>query len=141
MNDDPPPARPRARPKLFRTVELNALGWAAVSALCTAGAAAGWFAARLTRSTPSIAVPAGAVTAFAALIAADRRNEANMPTSYSWTPDPAEVQRMAITLHEAGVPAHADIDDQLHPTLHYRNRYHRRVVRAFLSAGLPPPTH
>jgi hypothetical protein len=127
------------RPELFRTARLNAVGWAAVAGLCVTAAAAGLAAARFTGVPSWITAPAGGAAAFAAVLAADRRKWANMPTTYSWTDNPAEVQQIAFTLQRVGIAATADTDDLEQPTLHYLNRHHRDVARAFRDAGLPPP--
>jgi hypothetical protein len=134
-----PPRALGGRRELFRTAKLNAVGWAAVAGLCATGAATGLVAARLTDASSWITVPAGTAAAVATMLAADRRKWADMRTSYSWTDDRAEVQRVANLLQRAGVDASADADELDQPTLHYLNRDHRRVSRAFRNAGLQPP--
>jgi hypothetical protein len=124
------------RPELFRTVKLNAVGWAAVTGFCAAGAAAGLAAARLAGVPTWIAGPAGAAVAFAAVLVADRRRWANMTVSYSWTDDLTAVEHMAGLLREAGVGVSVDPDQ---PCLCYRHRDRRRIVRAFRDEGLEPP--
>jgi hypothetical protein len=136
------PATASGRRELFRTAQLNMVGWAAVAGLCVAGAATGLAAARLTGTPAWITAPVGSAAAFAALLAADRHKWAGMPTTYAWTDDPAEVLHLASLLRRAGIDVSADTDDGEQPTLHYLNRDHRRVARAFHDAGLqPPPKH
>jgi hypothetical protein len=125
--------------QLFRTATPNPVGWAAVAGLCGAGAATGWVTARLTGMSSWIAVTAGGAAAFAALVAADRRKWAGMPTDYCWTHDVAEAQRIAELLGHAGIAASVEIDEFDQPGLRYLNRDRRRIARAFRSAGLPPP--
>ncbi|WP_433117935.1 hypothetical protein [Micromonospora sp. CA-246542] len=147
MPDRPSSARLTASPSgrrrdLLRTAQLNAAGWAAVAAICVIGAATGLAATRLTGTPSWLTTPAGAAAAFAAVLAADRRKWANMPTTYSWTDNPTEVQRIASALQHAGIDATADTADTAdleQPTLRYLNRDYRRVARAFRAAGLPPP--
>lgn len=131
-----PSGRLADRPELFRTVKLNAVGWAAVAGLCAAGAAAGLAAARVAGVPPWVAGPTGAVVAFAAVLVADRRRWAGMTVSYAWTDDPAEVEHLAGLLQDAGVDVSVDPDQ---PCLYHRNRDRRRIVRAFRDEGLEPP--
>lgn len=63
-------ARPRR--ELFRSVQLNAVGWAALAGLCVTGAAVGLVAARSTGVPSWLTAPAGGAAAFAAVLAADR---------------------------------------------------------------------
>ncbi len=130
------------RREMFRTAQLNVAGWAAVAGLCVTGAATGLAATRLTGAPSWITAPVGSAAAFAVILAADRRKWAGMPTTYTWTDNPAEVQHMASLLQRAGIDASADTADVDQPTLHYLNRDHHRVARAFHDAGLqPPPKH
>ncbi|MEU8238412.1 hypothetical protein AB0C07_09215 [Actinoplanes missouriensis] len=126
------------RRELFRSAELNPAGWAAVAGICLCGAATGWAVTRVTGVPPWITTTVGAAAAFAAVVAADRRKWAGMSTTYSWTDDLAEVERVAMLLRRAGIDASA-VTDGRRPALRYRNGDLRHVNRAFRDAGLPPP--
>ncbi len=130
---------PFSRRELVRTAQLNAVGWAAVAGLCAIGAATGLAATRLTGTPPWITAPIGGAAALATVIAADRRRWATMPTAHTWTDSLVEVEQIAATLNRAGIEATAEIDELERPALHYLNRDHRQVARAFRDAGLPPP--
>ena len=127
------------RRELFRTAQLNAVGWAAVAGLCITGVATGLAATRLTGAPPWITAPVGGAAAFAAVLTADRRKWANMPTMHTWTDNLVEVQQIASTLQRAGIEAAAETDELDQPALRYLNRDHRHVARALRDAGLPPP--
>lgn len=94
---------------------------------------------RLTGLPSWITAPVGGATAFAAVLAADRSKWANMPATYTWTDNPAEVERIAALLRRAGVDISAVMNGADQPSLHYRNGDRRHVARAFRDAGLPPP--
>ncbi len=130
---------PGRRGTLLRTATLNLVGWAAVVGLCGAGAGTGLATAQLTGISPWIAGPVGGAVAFAALIAADRRRWAGMPTSYGWTQDLADTQRMADLLTDAGIAVSVEVDEFDQPGLRYINRDRPRVARTFRTAGLRPP--
>ena len=127
------------RRELFRTAQLNAVAWAAVAGLCVTGAAIGLTVSRLTGASPGITAPVGGAAAFAAVLTADRRRWATMPTTHTWTDNPVEVQQMASTLRRAGIEVTAETDELDQHALRYLNRDHRHVARAFRDAGLPPP--
>lgn len=131
--------KPRHPPELFRTAQLNVVGWAAVAGLCAVGATAGLAAARVTGTAPWIAVPAGGAAALAGLVAADRRKWRAMPTTYAWTDDVNSIQHIADVLTRAGVAVTVEVDDFDQPKLQYLNRDHRQIRRTFRNAGLPPP--
>ncbi|MEU4693979.1 hypothetical protein [Actinoplanes sp. NPDC023714] len=128
------------RRELFRTAELNAAGWAALTGFCVSGAAAGLTISRFTGIPNWITMPVGGFTAFAVVLAADRSKWANMHTTYTWTDNLAEVERIATVLQRVGVSVLVVVNGTDWPSLDYRNGDRRHVDRAFRDAGLPPPS-
>ncbi|HET6483369.1 MAG TPA: hypothetical protein VFG35_25480 [Actinoplanes sp.] len=126
------------RRELFRTAQINAVGWGAIAGLCVTGAATGLAASRLTGAPPWVTAPVGGAVAFAAVLTADWRKWANMPTTHTWTDNLVEVQQIASTLQRAGIEAVAETDEFDEPALRYLNRDGRHVARVFRDAGLPP---
>ncbi|GAA2915863.1 hypothetical protein Acy02nite_91870 [Actinoplanes cyaneus] len=116
------------------------MGWAALAGFCVFGAAAGLAIARFTGIPGWFTTPVGSVTAFTAVLAADRGRWANMHTIYTWTDNLVEVERIATVLQRAGVNVLVVANVADRPALDYRNGDRRLVGRAFRDAGLPPPS-
>ena len=127
------------RPHVWRTVELNPAGWAAVALLGLVGAAAGHALARAVGRFGAAGAPLGALTVFTALLVGDRRRWGRMETGYSWTEDAAAIERAAAALRRDGVDVHVDTDPDGASRLRYRNRDAARVRRGLHGAGFPAP--
>ena len=121
----------RRRRHLFRTVQLNALGWTAVAvvsvpaSLVLAGIASalGWPA--------WVGALLGLPTVLVGLVALDRRRDRRAYVSFGWTEDEAVVLAAAGQLAHRGVPVTVEEDP---PGLRFRRR-DERLVRKML--GLP----
>lgn len=70
--------RVRGRGRLFRSVQLNLAGWAAVMAMCLAGAGAGYVVGRLVDVPAALGLTAGALAVLAGLLVVDRRRWARL---------------------------------------------------------------
>ncbi|MER7277785.1 hypothetical protein ABT369_25420 [Dactylosporangium sp. NPDC000244] len=63
----------RRHVKLFRSVQLNVVGWSAVAVLCLAGAGVGYSGARLVGLPVGPCLAGGAAAVLAGLLILDRR--------------------------------------------------------------------
>ena len=76
-----PASRWRARladVRLFRSVQLNRVGWAVVMALCLSGAALGYVGCRLLHLPAKPATLGGALMVLSCLVVLDRRRHARL---------------------------------------------------------------
>jgi hypothetical protein len=135
------PSRRRrlGRVRLFRSVRFNAVGWAAVAALCLLGAAAGYGVSRLTGWPAAVSPVIGALLCLVALVVADRRNWGRVWTGYSWGDSPETTQRVATELKHLGLPVETTTCPDGRVQLRYRNRDGRRVAQALRHLGVRPP--
>ncbi len=62
-----------SRVRLFRSVQLNLVGWSAFVALCLAGAGVGYAGSRLVDLPVQLGTAAGALVVLAGLLVLDRR--------------------------------------------------------------------
>ena len=126
--------------RLFRTVQLNAVGW---TALLAASLTAGCLLAALSSlfaASPWFGAVAGLLLVPVAVLVLDRRRYRRGWTSFSWTDDAEEVARVADLLRERGrdVRATGALDENP-PALWMRQRDRRRVSADLRSIGLPTP--
>ncbi len=68
----------RGRVSVFRSVQLNLAGWAAVVALCLAGAGVGHTVSRLVGASVGLGLAAGAGVVATVLVVLDRRRWARL---------------------------------------------------------------
>jgi hypothetical protein len=123
----------------FRSVQLNAVGWAAVAALCLAGAAAGYGVSLLIRWPVVVWLVIGALLSLIALVVTDRTRLGRLWTEYSWGDSPETTGRVGMELKRLGLPVETTTypDGQVH--LRYRHRDRRRVALALIHLGIHPP--
>ncbi len=131
-----PLARNHRRPLSFlRTARLNAVGWAALVAVC---ALAGLIAIVLLRATgwplPVRAV-LGAAVVVLGLIVVDRRKWGRMETSFSFTDAVATMRAVAERLTARGLPVTLD-EESGGPSLRYRNRDAKQIHAALADLGI-----
>jgi hypothetical protein len=124
---------------LFRTAQLNIVGWAAVAGLYLAGAGIGVVLTRASGVAAWVAAPAGGAAVLLVVVAGDRRKWGTMETGCAWTEDAAEVERVADLIERDGVTVRVDTDEQGQKMLRYFNRDGRRVRRILRRAGIAPP--
>src|SRR5687768_1408827 len=79
--------RPR-RFGLFRSAQLNPVGWAAVAALCLAGAAIGYGISSLVGWPVRVWPVIGALLCLTTLVVMDRRRWGRVWSGYSWGDTP-----------------------------------------------------
>jgi hypothetical protein len=136
--------RPSRRPRLgrryglFRSASLNAVGWAAVTALCLAGAAVG-YGVGLLIGWPVAWMVIGALLSLVALVVADRRQWGRIWTGYSWGGSPETTERVATELKRQGLPVETEMYPDGQARLHFRHRDGRRVALALSQLGIRPP--
>ncbi|MEU5567598.1 hypothetical protein [Micromonospora musae] len=123
----------RCRPgryRLFRSVELNAAGWAAAAALCLAGAAVGC-AVSLQIDWPTvIGLVGGGLLSLVAIVVADRRRWGGIWTEYSWGAPPETTESVGAKLQQLGMPVETAVHSDGEVHLRYRHRDGRRVAMA-----------
>jgi hypothetical protein len=124
---------------LFRTAQLNIVGWAAAAGLCLAGVGIGVASTRASGVAAWVAAPAGGAAVLLVVVAADRRKWGTMETGYGWTEDAVEVERVADLIERDGVTVRMDTDELGQKMLRYFNRDGRRVGRILRRAGIAPP--
>lgn len=135
------PSRKRwpGRVRLFRSVQFNAVGWAAVAGLCLLGAAAGYGVSLLTGWPPAVSPAIGALLSLVALVVADRRHWGRIWTVYSCGDSSETTQRVATELKRLGLTVETTTHPDGRTRLLYRNRDGRRVARALRHLGIRPP--
>lgn len=127
------------RRRLFRSVELNAVGWAAAAALCLAGAAAGYAVSLLIGWPVAVGPVIGTLLSLVALVVADRRRWGRLWTEYSWDDSPEATQRVCLTLKRLGLPVEMTTYPDGQVRLRYRHRDGKRVATALSRLGIRPP--
>ncbi|MGX7675620.1 hypothetical protein [Plantactinospora sp. DSM 117369] len=127
------------RCRLFRSVELNAAGWAAAAALCLAGAAAGWAVSLLIGWPIVVGLVIGTLLSLVALVVADRRRWGRVWTEYSWGESPEITERVGRRLKQLGLPVETTMYPEGRVGLRYRHRDGRRVATALGRLGIRPP--
>ncbi|MGI5215939.1 hypothetical protein [Plantactinospora sp. CA-290183] len=125
----------RGRVRLFRSVRLNAIGWAAVVLVCLVGGGVGYGAGRAIAAPQLAGSLAGALGGLAVLVGVDRRRWGRLETGVFWGEDPDEVARIGAELQQRGLPVAAWTDVNGCRSLRYRNRDARRVRRALRGLG------
>jgi hypothetical protein len=128
------PGRPRRR-RWLRTAQLNAVGYAALVAVCLLAGVVTAVGLLWTRWPLTIRILLGPVVVVLALVSADHRKWSRMETSFSFTGD-AELTRVAADrLAAAELPVAVTAEDgQLN--LRYPNRYAGRVHAVLESLGI-----
>ncbi|MBV9098480.1 MAG: hypothetical protein JO079_10525 [Frankiaceae bacterium] len=126
------PGRRKRRPhrtRPFRTVRLNAVGWAALTGWILVWAAAFGAVASLAGIPPWAGCVFGAAAGLTSLLVVDRRRWGNVQSYYSWTDDPELVQQTVQRLTVAGMAVSYWLSPEGEPHLVYRQRDRRRVLR------------
>lgn len=125
--------------RLFRTARLNAVGWAALTGwvvvwAAVLGVAAGWKGWK--GLSPAAGCVLGAAAGLAAVVIFDRRRWGRMETYFAWTDDPTVVRQAMQRLTDAGLAVSCYVSPDGEPSLVYRQRDQRRVMRELdLPAG------
>jgi hypothetical protein len=132
-----PAMRRRRRPRVFRSVRLNAVGWTAVVLVGVAGAGVAYGVSRVAGWPGAPAAVVGTLACVAGLVVADRRRWGALEVGYSWGADPAVVSRIGADLQRQGLPVRVDTDAAGRCVLHFRNRDAGRVRSALARAGAP----
>jgi hypothetical protein len=127
------------RCRLFRSVELNAVGWAAAAALCLTGAVAGYAVSLLSGWPIAIGPVIGTLLGLVTLVVADRRRWGSPWTEYSWGDSPETTQRVCMQLKGLGYPVDTTTYPDGRVRLRYRQRDSRRVAMALNRLGIRPP--
>lgn len=127
------------RYRLFRSVQLNAGGWAAVAALCLAGAAAGYGVSLLTDWPIGVWLVIGGLLSLTALVVADRKKWGRIWAGYSWGDSPQTTESVAMELKRLGLLVETVMYRDGRVYLRYRQRDGRRVALALSRLGIPPP--
>jgi hypothetical protein len=128
--------RPYVKPRLFRSVRLNSVGWLAVAALCLAGAGAGYGVGRVVGLPRGASPVVGTLLGLITLVAVDRRRWGRLETGFSWGNDPDAVMRVGTELQRQGVPVQLEVDHDSRVRLRYHNRDAGQVRRALNRFGV-----
>jgi len=135
----PSKRRRLGRCRLFRSVEFNAVGWAAAAALCLAGAAVGCAVSLLIDWPTVVGLVIGTMLCLVALVVADRRRWGRVWTEYSWGDSPETTESVGMKLKRLGLPVETTIYPDGRVRLRYRHRDGRRVAMALSRLGIRPP--
>jgi ABC-type xylose transport system permease subunit len=127
------------RYRLFRTAQLNPVGWAAVAALCLIGAATGYAIGVVVGWPVGVWLVIGALLCLSTLVVVDRRRWGRLWTGYSWGDNPQAAERVGAELKRRGLAVETRTDCVGGVSLRYRHRDGRRVARALTELGIRPP--
>jgi hypothetical protein len=124
---------------LFRTTQLNPVGWAAVAALCLVGAAAGYTISVLVGWPAGVWPVIGALLCLSTLVVVDRRRWGRLWTGYSWGDNPQATESVSAELKRRGLVVETRMNSVGGVSLRYRHRDSRRVARELTELGIRPP--
>jgi hypothetical protein len=124
---------------LFRTAQLNLIGWMAVAGLCIVGAAAGYGISVLVGGPVVVWLLTGALLSLITLVVVDRRRWGQMWTGYSWGDSAQATESVCRQLKRRGLAVATRTYSDGRIQLHYRHRDGRRVARALSQLGIRPP--
>jgi hypothetical protein len=113
---------------LFRTAQLNAIGWTALIGWLAMWAALWGVAASHAHLPVAAGCGLGAATAAATVVIFDRRRWGEMESYFAWTEDTAVVEQAVRRLENQGIDVHFHTTPDGEPSLVYRMRDHRRVM-------------
>jgi hypothetical protein len=117
------------RTRLFRTAQLNVVGWLALTGWVIAWSAVFGFMSARWLGTTLVGAISGAVVGLGVLLVVDRRKWGAMETSIGWTDDPEQVEAAARWLAARGIDVRCELPPGHSPQLTYRTRDNRRVMR------------
>jgi hypothetical protein len=124
---------------LFRSAQLDLVGWMAVAALCLVGAATGYWISLLVGGPVAVWLVIGALLWLVTLVVVDRRRWGQLWTGYSWGDTPQATESVGRELKRRGLVVVTRIYPGGRVGLRYRNRDGRQVARALSQLGIRPP--
>lgn len=127
------------RPRLFKSVRLNAIGWLALVGACLLSGAVFAVVGYLIGISWVAPAVIGVFTALVVLVILDRRRHGAGWANYSWTDDESEKATVVVALRATGVEAQLDSWNGEPPfAVHIHRRDEKSLNRILDQLGIAP---